>query len=74
MLGTSVRGFATNAAGPVKEPEDVARMVAEAVFEERFLILTDPIAETWMARKSGDLERWLNGMRRLQKRMDEAAE
>ena len=72
MLGTSVRGFVSNAAGPVKEPEDVARMVAEAVFEERFLILTDPIAETWMARKSNDLERWLNGMRRLQQRMDEA--
>ena len=74
MLGTSVRGFVSNAAGPVKEPEDVARMVAEAVYEERFLILTDPIAETWMARKANDLERWLNGMRRLQRRMDEAAQ
>ena len=72
MLGSSVRGFVPNAAGPVKEPEDVARMVAEAVFEERFLILTDPIAETWMDRKASDLERWLNGMRRLQARMDAA--
>lgn len=73
MLGSSVRGFVPNAAGPVKEPEDVARMVAEAVFEERFLILTDEIAETWMSRKASDLERWLNGMRRLQLRIDEAA-
>ena len=72
MLRSSVSGFSENAAGPVKEPEDVARMVADAVFEERFLILTDPIAETWMARKASDLERWLNGMRRLQSKMDAA--
>ena len=52
----------------------MARMVAEAVFEERFLILTDEIAETWMSRKANDLERWLNGMRRLQSRIEEARE
>ena len=66
MLGQSPSGFASDAAGPVKEPEDVAQMVAEAVFEERFLILTDAIAQTWMDRKANDIERWLNGMRRLQ--------
>ena len=74
MLGSSVRGFVPNAAGPVKEPEEVARMVAEAVYEERFLILTDEIAETWMSRKASDLERWLNGMRRLQSRIEAAQE
>ncbi len=47
-------------------------MVSDAVFEERFLILTDPIAETWMARKAGDLECWLNGMRRMQARIEGA--
>ena len=40
------------------------------VREERFLILTDPIAQTWMDRKAGDLERWLGGMRRLQAQME----
>ena len=70
MLGSSSSGFVSNAAGPIKEPEEVARMVSYAVFEERFLILTDPIAETWMARKTGDLERWLNGMRRMQDRIE----
>ena len=70
MLGQSPSGFASNAAGPVKEPGDVAQMVAEAVFEERFLILTDAIAQTWMDRKANDLERWLNGMRRLQAKID----
>lgn len=71
---TTRPGWASNAAGPIKEPEDVARMVAEAVREERFLILTDPIAQTWMDRKASDLERWLNGMRRLQAKIDAAAD
>lgn len=70
MLGSSPSGFASNAAGPIKEPEEVARTVADAVFEERFLILTDPIAQTWMDRKASDLERWLHGMRRLQARIE----
>jgi NAD(P)-dependent dehydrogenase (short-subunit alcohol dehydrogenase family) len=72
MLGSSVSGFRENAAGPIKEPEEVARMVSEAVYQERFLILTDSIAQTWMDRKASDLERWLNGMRRLQKKIDAA--
>jgi hypothetical protein len=59
--------FARSAAGPIKEPEEVARMVVDAMSAERFLILTDPIAQKWMNNKNDDLERWLNGMRRLQR-------
>jgi len=51
-------------AGPIREPEEVAQQVIEAMQEERFLILTDPIAQTWMERKTADPERWLRGMRR----------
>jgi hypothetical protein len=40
-------------------------MVAKAVEEERFLILTDELAQKWMEGKTNDLERWLRGMRRL---------
>ena len=72
MLGGAVAGFASSAAGPIKEPEEVARMVADAVLEDRFLILTDPIAQTWMDRKAADLERWLHGMRRLQAKIEAA--
>ena len=61
MLGDTSSTFARNAAGPIKEPEDVAIMVAEAVEAERFLILTDEIAQTWMGFKTTDLERWLKG-------------
>ncbi len=66
MLGNADSAGASRTVGPVKEPEEVAEMVVDAMAEERFLILTDPIAQTWMDRKHGDLERWLSGMRRVQ--------
>ncbi len=47
-------------------------MVVDAVREERFLILTDPIAQTWMDYKARDLERWLRGMRRMQAKIEQA--
>jgi NAD(P)-dependent dehydrogenase (short-subunit alcohol dehydrogenase family) len=72
MLGDTSSPFATMVAGDIKEPEDVARMVVDAIGEERFLILTDPIAQEWMGRKTSDLERWLRGMRRVHVRMEEA--
>jgi hypothetical protein len=73
MLGSPDSPFAASSAvGPIKEPEEVAAMVVDAVAEERFLILTDPIAQTWMERKTSDLERWLTGMRRLQAKLDSA--
>ncbi len=56
--------------GPIKEPEEVAQQIIDAMAEERFLILTDEIAQTWMDRKNGDIERWLSGMRRVQARME----
>lgn len=68
MLDTS-SDFARNAAGPIREPEEVADQVLAAFEEGRFLVLTDPLAQTWMERKTADLERWLVGMRRLQARL-----
>ncbi len=74
MLGDPNSSFARNAAGPIKEPEEVARMMVEAVEAERFLILTDPIAQTWMEMKTTNLERWLTGMRRLQAKIADQPE
>ena len=73
MLGDTNSAFARNAAGPIKEPSEVADMVVEAIGAERFLILTDPIAQKWMNNKNADLERWLTGMRRLQRVMNDGA-
>ncbi len=50
------------------EPEQVADSVMEGLAEERFLILPHPEVQTYMERKVSDYDRWLNGMRRLQKR------
>ena len=72
MLGDLSSPFAVSAAGPIKEPKDVADMVVSSVQSESFLILTDPIAQTWMERKTNDPERWLAGMRRLQAKMNSA--
>ena len=70
MLGDPTTVWARTSAGPIKEPDEVAEMVISAMAEERFLIVTDPIAQEWMSRKTSDPERWLRGMRRLQVQLE----
>ncbi|MDG2048934.1 MAG: SDR family NAD(P)-dependent oxidoreductase [Myxococcota bacterium] len=50
------------------EPEDVAESVIAGLGREEFLILPHPSVGTYMKRKAGDYDRWLEGMRRLQDR------
>lgn len=54
-------------AGPVLEPADVARATLEAIAEERFLVLPHPEVLEYFRHKGEDYNRWLGGMRRLQK-------
>ena len=70
MLGDPNSPFAKAVAGTIREPEEVADMVVDGIDEERFLILTDEIAQVWMERKTQDLERWLRGMRRIQEKIE----
>ena len=56
-------------AGDVLEPEVVADIVADAIAAEHFLILPHPEVLTYLQRKTGDVDRWLSGMRKLQARM-----
>lgn len=72
MIGDTDSEWAKTAAGPIAEPEDVAQQVADAFGEERFLILTNPIAQDWMEFKTNDPEKWLGGMRRMQTRIEAA--
>ncbi|SUZ85514.1 uncharacterized protein METZ01_LOCUS38368, partial [marine metagenome] len=73
MLGDAAEGeWASQAGGPIKEPTEVAQQVLDAIVAERFLVLTDPIAQTWMERKTADPDRWLLGMNRLQQRLEGA--
>jgi NAD(P)-dependent dehydrogenase (short-subunit alcohol dehydrogenase family) len=57
------------AAGVVLEPRDVAEVVADAIAEERFLILPHPEVADYEQRKAADRDRWLAGMRKLQARV-----
>lgn len=73
MLGDQADSeWARLAAGPLKDPEEVAQQVTDAFAEERFLIVTDEIAQEWMEFKTNESEKWLRGMRKLQSRIDAA--
>jgi hypothetical protein len=58
-------GAAALRAGGFLEPEEVAHYVADAIREERFLILPHEEVAKFMALKGADPERWLTGMRRI---------
>lgn len=47
------------------EPEQLCDTVIEALDEERFLVLPHPEVLTYIQRKAGDYDRWLKGMRKL---------
>lgn len=68
-LGGNGAGDVVRAAGDVLEPEQVADVVAAAIAEERFLILPHPQVAEFESKKVADRDRWLAGMRRLQRRV-----
>jgi NAD(P)-dependent dehydrogenase (short-subunit alcohol dehydrogenase family) len=56
------------AAGVVLEPADVAVEVVDAIEVERFFVLPHPEVADYTVLKATDPERWLGGMRKLQRR------
>ena len=56
------------------EPEELAEVVIDGLRAERFLILPHPEVLEYMRRKTGDYDRWLTGMNRLQERLGAAPE
>jgi len=50
------------------EPETVAEACVAALAAERFLILPHPEVLDYMRRKTGDYDRWIGGMRKLNRR------
>ncbi len=67
--GPNLGGSVVRSAGVVLEPADVAEVVLQAITDERFLILPHPEVLTYLQRKTGDVDRWLGGMRKLQARI-----
>jgi len=49
-------------------PDEVARIVIEAMEAERFLILSHPQVHEYVQRKACSIDRWISGMRRLRDR------
>jgi NAD(P)-dependent dehydrogenase (short-subunit alcohol dehydrogenase family) len=47
------------------EPEAVAEACVQTIREERFLVLPHPEVLTYMRRKTEDYDRWIGGMRKL---------
>ena len=50
------------------EPEQVSAAVVESLKNESFLVLPHPKVLDYIKRKSGDYDRWIEGMKSLQSR------
>jgi NAD(P)-dependent dehydrogenase (short-subunit alcohol dehydrogenase family) len=64
-----IAGDVVRAAGRILEPEEVAEVVYQSIVDERFLILPHAEVADYVALKGADPERWLAGMRKLQRRV-----
>jgi NAD(P)-dependent dehydrogenase (short-subunit alcohol dehydrogenase family) len=53
------------------EPEDVAEAMWQALQDDRFLVLPHPEVGDYYAVRATQTDRWLNGMNKLQRRVDE---
>ena len=69
QTGMSTPGPSAARVDGVLQPTEVARMVIEAIEEERFMILSHPTVQGYMERKVANRDRWLAGMRRLRDRI-----
>lgn len=67
-MTANTRGGGVAGVDGMLEPEVLAQTVVETLAEERFLCLPHPQVLTYMQRKTGDYDRWLGGMRKLQDR------
>ena len=52
------------------EPEDVAETCVRSIEAEEFLVLPHPQVLEYMRRKTGDYDRWIRGMQRLNRQYD----
>jgi NAD(P)-dependent dehydrogenase (short-subunit alcohol dehydrogenase family) len=52
-------------------PEEVAEAVIDGLAAERFLILPHPVVAGYMQRKTADYDRWLGGMSKLRRKLQQ---
>ena len=73
LRGAGPAGEALLAAGAL-DPDAVAGAVVEGLRAERFLILPHPEVADYFRNKANDYDRWLGGMRKLQRHVMRAGE
>ena len=71
MLADSGRPGEIVLADTAIEPEQVADALAAAMAEGRFLVLPHPEVRDYYVLRATDTDRWLRGMSRLQRRIDD---
>jgi NAD(P)-dependent dehydrogenase (short-subunit alcohol dehydrogenase family) len=71
MLANSGRPGEIVLADAAIEPEQVADALAAAMAEGRFLVLPHPEVRDYYVLRATDTDRWLRGMSRLQRRIDD---
>jgi NAD(P)-dependent dehydrogenase (short-subunit alcohol dehydrogenase family) len=74
MLAGSGRAGEVVLADAAIEPEQVADALAAAMEVGRFLVLPHPEVRDYYVHRAMDTDRWLRGMSRLQRRIEEATE
>lgn len=65
--GATEGGFGGNEVDGILKAEQVADIIIEQALEGHFLILTHPQVTTYMQRKTGDYDRWIDGMRKFRR-------
>jgi len=66
-LLTGAEEFTAIGGDNVLEPDQVADVVMEGLRQESFLILPHPEVKTYFQNKADDYDRWIGGMRKLQR-------
>lgn len=70
LAATGPRGAMLMGDGAI-DPGEVAEAVMRGMRTDAFLILPHPEVAAHLARKAGDVDRWLAAMNRLQQRLEQ---